>query len=562
MSSQASVAVQLRALDDLHSQKYRDPGQSKEEHAAKLAATLQSNPTHGQKLLDLFVSDRFLPAGRVQAAGGSSRNSSFFNCNVSGTIEDSMESIMENLKQAMLTLRLGTGIGYDFSNIRPRGAPISTLKSEASGPLSFMDVFDAGCKTIHMSHRRGAQMGMLRVDHPDILHFIDAKLEKRFSTFNLSVSITDRFMDALRCNENYMLNHAGTYYDTLPASEVWDKITRNAYNSAEPGMIFIDRINAENNLYYCETIAATNPCSEQPLPPYGLCLLGSFNLPKYLSVESGSYYVWNTDQLNEDVRAVVEAYDNIFERSIYALPQQQIEAVTKRRIGLGFTGIANAIEIMLGRAAYGDTQFNATFRSIADTFRHFVYEASVRLAAERGSFQLFDKEKYLHAAFIKKLPPYIRDGIAKYGIRNSHLISYAPCGTISLTGGNLSSGVEPVFYPTTKRKVIMNGGQETFINVQDYALREYGILGKTLEQCTIQDHLGVHEIAQEFCDSSVSKTINVPPSITFEDYQNVWLDAYERGAKGLTVYRPNEIRAPIITSGDCEGGECRLELVA
>lgn len=557
MSNHSTDAV----LDRIHLEKYRDPHQSREEHSAKLATNLSSNHRHRDALASILINDRFLPAGRVQAAGGSSRNSSYFNCIVSGTIEDSMESIGDKLKESLMTLRLGSGIGYDFSKLRPKGAFISTLKSAASGPISFMEVFDAGCRTIHMSHRRGAQMGVMRIDHPDIEAFIDAKLENKLSAFNLSVAVTDEFMEALQDDDIFWLKFNGERVKHIPAWKLWRAITTNAYNSAEPGVLFIDTINKQNNLYYCEEIAATNPCAEQPLPPYGACLLGSFNLTGYLRKEIDNTYGIDFDLFHNDIREVVEAYDNIFERSIYALPQHREEAQSKRRIGLGLTGISNAIELLEGKPCYGSNDFSYRFETIAMFLRDSAYYASIRLAAERGSFHAY-AGPYLEAPFIKSLPEYLQSQLRKYGIRNSHLISYAPCGTISLAHGNLSSGIEPVFYPTTTRKVLMNGGPAETFTIKDFAVNHYGFTGKTLEHCTTEDHLRVHEVAQRYCDSAVSKTINMPASTTLEEYQSVWLDAYKRGAKGLTVYRPNDIRPPIISNGDCDNGECKLSLVA
>jgi ribonucleoside-diphosphate reductase alpha chain len=557
----AASAEQETILDGLHYQKYRDTGQTREEHGEKLARALATDNSHFKKLNRLIQENKLVTAGRVQAALGSDMESSPFNCVVSGTIEDSMEGIMEKVKEGALTLKLGSGIGYDFSTLRPDGAPIRTLRSTSTGPLSFIPVFDAMAAAIHIKHRRGAQMGVMNIHHPDIMKFITAKMDATLKIFNLSVAVTDEFMKALEKGDKYELRFPvgknGKVYGYADAREVWAKIMDCAWLSAEPGVLFIDTINHTNNLWYCEKIAATNPCAEQPLPPYGMCLLGSINLAEYFS--NGSL---DLSQLSGDVPAIIEAYDNIFERSMYALPQHREEALNKRRMGIGMTGIANAIELIgndiygLNGYRYGDDNFIKVLDEATNTLKEAAYLASTELAHKRGSFPLYNY-KYGTAEFILGLPEWLKKEIHKHGIRNSHLLSYAPCGTISKTAKNVSSGVEPVFYHRSKERWILQDGPREFI-LEDYNVRYHGVYGKSLTECSIEDHLRVSETIQHNCDSAISKTVNVSPDCTFEEYEGVYLEAYKRGIKGITVYKPNSIRPPVIQSGDCNDGQCKL----
>lgn len=573
MSSKSiNLSTELQYYDQLHAEKYRDKNQSFEAHCLAFAHNVASNQRHAEQIFSILISHKFLPAGRVQAAmGAKEREVSAFNCSVSQRIEDDITSIMDAVGQAAKILRLGTGVGYNFSHIRPKGALIVKLQTEASGPVSFMNIYDAMASTIASSgHRRGAQMGILSVEHPDIELFIDAKNEPgKFRQFNLSVGVTDAFMEALENDADWNLTFDGKVYKTVRASYLWEKIMSSAYHTAEPGVIFLDRINKENNLKYCEEIEATNPCSEQPLPPYGLCLLGSFNLIRYVKGNKFNY-----SEFKKHIAIMVEAYDNIFEKSVYAIPEHEKEAISKRRMGIGLTGIANAIEFMVGKPSYGSDEFNKIFDKIAKTLRDQCYQTSAELAVERGAFAKFSQE-YLNSPFIKRLPKAIRDMIAKTGIRNSHLLSYAPCGTISQTAHNVSSGVEPIFFHSVSRMVHMKEGQIK-ITLSDYNLRNFGFKGKTLEDCSIQDHISVAAIAQKYCDSAVSKTINVATSCTYDAYQKIYLDAYYNGSKGITVFRPTELRGAVIVSssaptvqknkkeyvygesGSCANGVCAL----
>lgn len=542
-------------FDRLHAQKYRDKNQSKGMHYIAMAHNLATNIMHANKLIDILANDRFIPAGRVQAAlGAQEREVSPFNCSVSMQINDNIDSIYTAIHQAAKILRLGTGIGYNFSRIRPKGFLVESLQTEASGPISYMRVFDQSAATIASAgHRRGAQMGILNVNHPDIEDFIDAKLEKNaFRYFNLSVGITNNFMHCVKNDLPWDLHFGKEVTKTISAKALWDKILRNAFNSAEPGVVFLDRMHEENNLKYCEIIEATNPCSEQPLPPHGLCLLGSFNLVAYI-YHTIDGFMFNHEQYQDDIYHIVEAYDNIFDKAIYAIPEHRDDALNKRRIGLGLTGIANAIELLLGRPSYGDDDFCNILDNLTHSLAVHAYTASVELAKSRGPFPLFNPVDYAHGKFINRLPGELQEDIFTHGIRNSHLISYAPCGTISQIAGNVSSGVEPVFYHDISREVIMKEGKET-ISLKDFAYRQYGFKGRTLEECTVEQHLKVGEICQRWCDSAVSKTVNTQKDITYDEYKSIYERAYDLGMKGCTVYRPApevvELRGAVISKSE------------
>ena len=549
--------------DQLHQEKYRDEGQTKEHHQNTIAKNLGSNFSHSEEIYYSLKLNRFLPAGRIQAAlGATQREVSPFNCSVSQRIDDSMDSIMDALSNAAKILRLGTGIGYNFSNLRPKGAEIKKLRTESSGPLSFMKIFDVMASTIASSgHRRGAQMGIMNVDHPDIEAFIDAKMQKdAYRQFNLSVGVTDNFMRCVRENRSWGLSFGGQIYRYVSARNLWEKITRNAYESAEPGIIFIDRLNDQNNLYYCEQIEATNPCAEQPLPPYGLCTLGSFNLVGYIRHTANGSPFFDYQLYKKDIRNWVEAYDNIFDKAVYAIPEHKKEALAKRRIGLGLTGIANAIEYILGKPSYGSVEFCTHLSHMARVLKEEAYRASIGLAKERGPFPYF-KSDYSKSSFIQTLSGKEQEDISKFGIRNSHLISYAPCGTISQCAFNVSSGIEPVFYHEMSRDVYMKEGKVN-VTLNDYNFRQYGFIGKTLNDCSVDDHMRVADTIQRHCDSSISKTVNVAANCSYEDYAKIYVRAYELGLKGITVYRPSEIRGVVIapkeTPSNCANGACSL----
>jgi len=525
--------------------------------AQALAVAEQNPAAHEQGFFEALEDFRFLPAGRIVAGAGTARKVTLFNCFVMGTVPDDMAGIFEHLKEAALTMQQGGGIGYDFSTIRPRGAPVKGVGADASGPLSFMDVWDAMCRTIMSAgSRRGAMMATLRCDHPDIEAFIEAKREaNRLRMFNLSVLVTDAFMAAVKQNLPWELTFDGTAYRTVNARELWDKIMRATYAFAEPGVIFIDRINNRNNLHYCETISATNPCGEQPLPPYGACLLGSINLARLVQNPFETDATLDLDLLDDLTRRAVRMMDNTIDVSNFPLEQQAAEARNKRRIGLGVTGLADAL-IMVG-ARYGSAKSVELIETWMKRLQRAAYLASVDLAKEKGPFPLFDREQYLAGISIRELDQDVQDAIAQHGIRNALLTSIAPTGTISLFADNISSGLEPVFSFTYTRSVLMPDGTRRQEEVSDYAYRLYRqIKGENIplteafvdaQSLAPADHVRVQAAVQKYIDSSISKTINVPEDIDFETFKDVYLMAYEQGCKGCTTYRPNDITGSVLT---------------
>ena len=499
---------------------------------------------------------KFMPAGRILAGAGSARRVTLFNCFVMGDIPDDMSGIFEHLKEAALTMQQGGGIGYDFSSLRPKGAPVHRVGADASGPLSFMDVWDAMCRTIMSAgSRRGAMMGVLRCDHPDIEAFIEAKREPgRLRMFNLSVLVTDAFMQAVQEDAAWELKFDGVTYKSLPARDLWDAIMRATYAYAEPGVIFIDRINDKNNLHYCETIHATNPCGEQPLPPYGACLLGSVNLAKLVVEPFTDNAHLDSAALEDLVGVAIRMMDNAIDVSQFPLAQQKHEAEAKRRIGLGVTGLADAL-IMAG-ARYGGSRAVQLTENWMRTVQRSAYLTSVELAQEKGTFPLFDRDQYLAGETIAGLDADVRDAIAEHGIRNALLTSIAPTGTISLLADNVSSGLEPVFSFKYARHVLMPDGVRREENVTDYAYRLYRRLfgdDATLTDAFVDaqhlspnDHLVMQAAVQKYIDSSISKTINCPEGITFDAFKDIYAQAFDLGCKGCTTYRPNEITGAVL----------------
>jgi ribonucleoside-diphosphate reductase alpha chain len=499
----------------------------------------------------------FLPAGRILAGAGSRRAVTLFNCFVMGRIEDDLGSIFENVKEAALTMQLGGGIGHDFSTLRPKGALVKSIGADASGPVSFMDVWDAMCRTIMSAGaRRGAMMATLDCAHPDIEIFVDAKADPaRLRNFNLSVVVSDAFLKAVRKDAPWDLVFEGQVYRTVQARALWDRIMRATYDYAEPGVVFIDRINAENNLAYCETIHATNPCGEQPLPPHGACLLGSINLARLVGKPFAPGAGIDTARLEALTATAVRFLDNAIDVSAYPLRAQKKEAKDKRRIGLGVTGLADAL-ILCG-LRYGTPEAAAQAEAWMATIQRAAYLASAALAKEKGAFPLSDTGRFLAAPGVQRLPGNVRADIARHGIRNGLLTSIAPTGTISLLAGNVSSGVEPVFDFHYERRVLERDGTSRIEPVEDYAHALYRAqFGTdvpptdafvTTEELPPRAHLDMQAALQRHVDSSISKTINCPVDIGFEAFKDIYLDAYALGLKGCTTYRPNPITGSVLS---------------
>jgi ribonucleoside-diphosphate reductase alpha chain len=526
---------EMSIAQEIDEMKYRQKDESFDAKIKRIANALSDGEEHRYVLEDILGEMRFLPAGRVQSAIGSSRITTAYNCFVSGEIEDSMESIMQRASEAAETMRKGGGIGYDFSKLRPRGDHIKSLDSKSSGPISFMQVFDAVCQTIASSgHRRGAQMGVLRIDHPDVLDFVRAKRNNdKLTGFNISVGITDAFMEALENGTDYDLFFNGENRGSLSAQAVWDEVMSSTWDWAEPGVLFIDRISEMNNLWYCEEIYATNPCGEQPLPAYGACLLGSFNLTKYL-VKSKAKYTFDFDQFKKDIKPVVQAMDNVVDRTIYPLKAQEDEAKNKRRMGLGVTGMANAGEMM--GYPYASKEFMAWAEKIFACLRDNCYKASALLAKEKGAFPLYRKD-YLKSNYVRSLPASVQSLIREHGIRNSHLTSIAPTGTISIIADNVSGGIEPVFSHYYDRTIQTFDGP-IVESVKDYAYY-HGVEGRTADSISVNDHLKVLLLAQHYIDSACSKTCNVSGDVDYDQFKQVYVDAWKGGAKGCTTFRIN-----------------------
>lgn len=499
---------------------------------------------------------RFLPAGRILSGAGTARRVTLFNCFVMGDIEDDLGGIFTHLREAALTMQQGGGIGYDFSTLRPKGAPVKGVGADASGPLSFMDVWDAMCRTIMSAGaRRGAMMATLRCDHPDIEAFIAAKREPgRLRNFNLSVLATDPFMRAVEDDTDWNLVFGGQVFRTIRARDLWDSIMRATYDYAEPGVIFIDRINARNNLAYCETIHSTNPCGEQPLPPYGACLLGSINLPRLVRDPFSARALIDIGELAQLTETAIRMMDNTIDVSGFPLPQQRQEALAKRRIGLGITGLADAL-MMIG-LRYGSADAAAAAGNWMACISRAAYLASVKLAQEKGAFPLFDRDAYCAGETIRGLDEDVQAAIRAHGIRNGLLTSIAPTGTISLFAGNTSSGIEPVFAHGYTRKVREPDGTVREEQVTDYAVAQYrAMFGShadlpghfvTAQDLTPEDHIRMQAAVQAHVDSAISKTVNVPEDISFDAFKQVYRDAYRAGCKGCTTYRPNPVTGSVL----------------
>ncbi|WP_456426573.1 adenosylcobalamin-dependent ribonucleoside-diphosphate reductase [Rhodocaloribacter sp.] len=542
----------------------------------------------------------FLPGGRILAGAGTHRRVTLFNCFVMGVIEDSMDGIFESLKEGALTMQQGGGIGYDFSTLRPAGVRARATGAIASGPVSFMHVWDAMCATVlSTGARRGAMMATLRCDHPDVEAFIDAKRAPgALRHFNLSVLVTDAFMEAVRRDEEWPLVFPVSALDEdegagreivhrrwsgtdgpvpcvvlgrLRARALWAKLMRSAYDHAEPGVLFIDRVNAENNLWYREYISASNPCGEIPLPPYGACDLGALNLTRFVEAPFTPEARLDLEALARTAAVAVRMLDDVIDASRFPLDKQAAQARGSRRIGLGLTGLADAL-IMLG-LTYGTPEARTLATEAMRTICHTAYRASIELAREKGPFPFFERDKYLNGAFIARLPKDIREGIAEHGIRNSHLLAIAPTGTISLLANNVSSGVEPVFDFVYTRRVLDEEGHYVVYEVADYAYRLWRARkGATTPLppyfVTAQDlpplaHLEMQAALQPFVDNAISKTVNVPEETPFREFTALYETAYAKGVKGFTTFRPNPVTGAVMEAHAAEGAQaphcCSIE---
>ena len=529
---------------------------------AKALSEVETEPKKWETIFYNALTDfKFLPAGRITAGSGTKRNVTLFNCFVMGVIPDSMSGIFDMLKEAALTMQQGGGIGYDFSTIRPKGSLVKGIAADASGPVSFMDVWDSMCRTIMSAgSRRGAMMATMRCDHPDIEEFIAAKSDsQKLRMFNLSVLVTDAFMEAVKKGEDWKLTYNNKVYSVIKAADLWDQIMRATYNFAEPGVIFIDRINETNNLSYCETITATNPCGEQPLPPYGACLLGSINLAKLVEHPFDKNAYLDVSQLEDLVFTAVRMMDNVIEVSQFPLEAQKLEAKNKRRIGLGVTGLADAL-LMVG-LRYGSDEAVKKTEKWMKTIARSAYNASINLAEEKGAFPLFDPEKFIVSGKMIQMDEDVKQAVHKFGIRNALLTSIAPTGTISLYAGNVSSGIEPVFAYSYTRKVLQNDGSHVEEEVVDYAVKlwrdKFGNAPLpdffvSAQNLTPADHVKMQAAAQKWVDSSISKTINCPEDISFDDFKEVYIQAYDAGCKGCTTYRPNEVTGSVLSAASEE----------
>ena len=531
--------------------------------ARALAAPERDPELWAGRFHEALAGFKFLPAGRVIAGAGTGRSVTLFNCFVMGTIPDDMSGIFGNLREAALTMQQGGGTGHDFSTLRPQGAPVKGVGADASGPLSFMDVWDSMCRTIMSAgSRRGAMMATLRCDHPDIEAFVDAKRDpRRLRMFNVSVLITDAFMKAVKDDADWDLVFEGKVFRTIKAGALWERIMRATYDYAEPGVIFIDRVNRRNNLHYCETIQATNPCGEQPLPPYGACLLGSINLAALVKDPFTPQASLDMAALERLVPLAVRMLDNVVDVSRFPLPQQEKEAKAKRRVGLGVTGLADAL-IFCG-VRYGSPEAVRLTGEWLGAVQRLSYLASADIAAEKGSFPLYDRARYLAGETIRELPEDVRSAIGRYGIRNALLNSIAPTGTISLLADNVSSGIEPVFAFSYVRHVLQPDGSKREESVEDHAFRLWrAVKGNEppsdafvdAQTLSPADHLAMQGAAQQFVDSSISKTINLPRDISFEAFKGVYEEAYARNCKGCTTYRPNEVTGAVLEVKPSEAG--------
>lgn len=565
------------------------------QRVARAIAKVEASDPDGwrARFLGILEGFCFLPGGRILAGAGTRHSTTLSNCFVMGFIDDSMESIFEQLKEGALTMQWGGGIGVDFSTLRPQGAVAATRNTMASGPVSFMSVWDAMCGALMSTgSRRGAMMGTLRCDHPDVRTFVNAKRAAGVLTnFNLSLQVTDEFMAAVAADrplplcfplagsdtaaQMRLLRWPGAdgelpcrVFASVSASELWDEVMSAAYETAEPGVLFVDRINRLNNLYYREHITTTNPCGEIPLPPYGACVLGSLNLTAFVREPFSSDAELQFDDLEQAAAVATRFLDNVIDCSAFPLSEQREQAQGARRVGLGLTGLADAL-LMLGLDYASDAG-----RALAETtmrcVRDAAYRASVGLAEEKGSFPFYDRDAYLAGEYVSALPDDIRDGIGRSGIRNSHLLAIAPTGTISLLANNISSGIEPVFAHQGQRRILNRAGKPETREAIGYAYAMWRAQNpgqsrvpvhfKTAQEISAEDHLQMQATLQPLVDNSISKTINVPEHISKKDFAFIFARAHELGVKGCTVFRPNAVRGSVLSrsAGESIPG-CPLE---
>jgi len=570
---------------DVLLEKYAKGGEKNVEdvrrRVARALAAVEKDPARWEPVFLEALESGFIPGGRVNSAAGTPLQATLINCFVQ-PVGDSVSEMVDGrpgiyvaLMEAAETMRRGGGVGYDFSAIRPKGARVRGTDSTASGPLSYMRVFDRSCETVESAgSRRGAQMGILRCDHPDIEDFIHAKDQGELKNFNVSVAVTDAFMRAVENGGDWELVHKqppapdfdgasrqradGMWvYRKVKARELWQQVMESTYDHAEPGVFFINRANADNNLSYVEGIEATNPCGEQPLPSYGCCCLGSINLAPFVREPFGAKARFDTEAFGRIVRASVRMLDNVLDATVWPLQQQHEEARAKRRVGLGFTGLGDAL-IMLG-LRYDTDEARRKGAKIAEAMRDEAYAASVDVAKEKGAFPLFDAGRYLAAPhFASRLPEKLKSEIRKHGIRNSHLLSIAPTGTISLAfADNASNGIEPAYAWTYQRKKRMADGSMKIYDVEDHAWRLYRHLGGDVENLppafvtamdiSALDHMRMVAAVAPYVDSAISKTVNVPEDYPYEQFRDLYLEAWKAGLKGITTYRPNKVLGSVLS---------------
>jgi len=582
--------------DDAFAEKYAKNGEDRAAQRQRVAKALASVEKKSRKTwekrFEEALANGFVPGGRIQSGAGTGLQVTLINCFVQ-PVTDSMDGIAEALRQAMLTLKAGGGVGYDFSPIRPKGAIVHAVQAEASGPISFMRVFDRACETLESAgYRRGAQMGVLRVDHPDIREFIEAKYERgQLSNFNVSVGVTDEFMQAVEDDGWFELVHEAEpcprlkeerpeihfdeakgkwVYERVRAREIWDCVMEATYDHADPGVLFLDRVNQENNLWYAESISATNPCGEQCLPSFGCCCLGSVNVTEFVREPFSENASFDKERFGEIVRIAIRMLDDVLDATAWPLPEQDKEAEAKRRVGLGYLGLGDAL-IMLG-LRYDSEEGRAMAAEISRVMRDESYRASVDLAQEKGAFPLFDADQYLQGRFVQRLPEDIQAAIREHGMRNSHLLSIAPTGTITLAfADNASNGIEPPFSWTYTRNKRMPDDTTKKFEVEDHAFRVWRQLGNdpgplvdgryanlpgqfvSALEMRVEDHMKMIAAVQPFIDSAISKTCNVPADYDYQDFRELYSQAWRAGAKGLTTFRPNDITGAVLeTSHDTQ----------